>query len=349
MISAGHPIPALPDLCGPTPVTAGDERETFVRAADGGITYASNRVDFASAGVSPAGSLAGTGLVRPSPERILRRAGAVGAAVAPAARPQPLGPSGGQCPGAQVRGVPDAGGHRRRLRRPGPGTATGTDRRVEHPRAPAPRAGHSAASTAHGSSSTPSPKRRSSTPAGAAAAATRRSNRGGSRPATNPPGSVNRTRRSPGRSRATATTTCPPPGSTRFHRSKARTGPRLVTEESEPVQDGKPVVESDLAATTVERLLPGESKKNDNPGHWPGQGRPPASHQRPARPGARRSTSPGCGRLRTPQGAQLRDRPTPASSRKLKGLRGEPEGPSMCCVVVGPRVRRSGSWRAELA
>ncbi|GAA4980467.1 hypothetical protein [Kitasatospora paranensis] len=72
MISTSHPVPPLSDLSGPSLVAAGDERETFVRAADGGITYASNRVDFVPAGASLAGSLAGPRLVWPSLERILR-------------------------------------------------------------------------------------------------------------------------------------------------------------------------------------------------------------------------------------------------------------------------------------
>ncbi|WP_331768961.1 hypothetical protein OG948_34405 (plasmid) [Embleya sp. NBC_00888] len=50
---------------------------------------------------------------------------------------------------------------------------------------------------------------------------------------------------------------------TRFLRSKAWAGACLVTEEFKLVQDGKAVVGFDFAATTVEGLFLGESKKND--------------------------------------------------------------------------------------
>ncbi|MFE2869861.1 hypothetical protein [Embleya sp. NPDC059259] len=218
VISAGHPIPALPDLCGSTLVTAGDERETFVRAADGGITYASNRFDFVPAGASPAGSLAGPRLVWPSLERILRPAGKRArvtkrllgsrSAVEALAAPAPWALLSHWLPGHDRSALPaDSAWElksgvfltweaRPPLPATGPRQSSGRGSTRGAPAGSCAADWYSAATTAHGSSSTPSPKWHSSTPAGAAAAATRWSNHGGSRPATSPPGSTNCTRRS---------------------------------------------------------------------------------------------------------------------------------------------------------
>ncbi|KOV57567.1 hypothetical protein ADK64_38380 [Streptomyces sp. MMG1121] len=73
LTAANHPLPPLAAL-GPSTVTADDQNpwETFVRAADGGITYWSHRFDFVPSGASLAGSLASPKLAWPGIKRILQ-------------------------------------------------------------------------------------------------------------------------------------------------------------------------------------------------------------------------------------------------------------------------------------
>ncbi|MER5490490.1 hypothetical protein [Streptomyces sp. NPDC002490] len=68
-----HPIPPHPAL-GSSAVISPDQNpwETFVRAADGGITYWSHRFDFVPSGASLAGSLASPKLAWPGIKRILK-------------------------------------------------------------------------------------------------------------------------------------------------------------------------------------------------------------------------------------------------------------------------------------
>ena len=73
LTAANHPLPPLAAL-GSSAVIATDQNpwETFVRAADGGITYWSHRFDFVPSGASLAGSLASPKLAWPGIKRILR-------------------------------------------------------------------------------------------------------------------------------------------------------------------------------------------------------------------------------------------------------------------------------------
>ncbi|MFJ2751198.1 hypothetical protein [Streptomyces sp. NPDC087297] len=77
LTAGNHPLPPLTVL-GSSTVTASDQSpwETFVRAADGGITYWSHRFDFVPSGASLAGSLASPKLSWPSIRRILQVAAA---------------------------------------------------------------------------------------------------------------------------------------------------------------------------------------------------------------------------------------------------------------------------------
>ncbi|MFK0195882.1 hypothetical protein [Kitasatospora sp. NPDC090308] len=72
---ADHPLPPLPPLTDSALITADQSLwQTFVRAADGGITYWSHRFDFVAAGASLAGTLAAPKLVWPGIGSILERA-----------------------------------------------------------------------------------------------------------------------------------------------------------------------------------------------------------------------------------------------------------------------------------
>ncbi|MFI9749724.1 hypothetical protein [Streptomyces collinus] len=73
LTAANHPLPPLAAL-GSSAVIAADQNpwETFVRAADGGITYWSHRFDFVPSGASLAGSLASPKLAWPGIKRILQ-------------------------------------------------------------------------------------------------------------------------------------------------------------------------------------------------------------------------------------------------------------------------------------
>lgn len=87
-LTAGdHPVPPLHTLTSST-VMASDQNpwETFVRPADGGITYWSHRFDFVSAGASLAGRLAAPKLSWPSIKKLLQHAAeAQSAAIRPSA------------------------------------------------------------------------------------------------------------------------------------------------------------------------------------------------------------------------------------------------------------------------
>ncbi|MFD5815608.1 hypothetical protein [Streptomyces sp. NPDC127038] len=73
LTAANHPVPPLVVLESSTVMATGQNPwETFVRAADGGITYWSHRYDFVPSGASLAGSLASPGLAWPGIRRILR-------------------------------------------------------------------------------------------------------------------------------------------------------------------------------------------------------------------------------------------------------------------------------------
>ncbi|GGR07969.1 hypothetical protein [Kitasatospora griseola] len=72
---ANHPLPPLPELAAPAVTTADqDPWHTFVRAADGGITYWSHRFDFVPTGASLAGTLAAPKLLWPGIKKILHHA-----------------------------------------------------------------------------------------------------------------------------------------------------------------------------------------------------------------------------------------------------------------------------------
>ncbi|CAN3985919.1 hypothetical protein KPATCC21470_8651 [Kitasatospora purpeofusca] len=74
---ADHPLPPLPPLTGTALITADQSLwQTFVRAADGGITYWSHRFDFVASGASLAGTLAAPKLLWPGIGSILERAAA---------------------------------------------------------------------------------------------------------------------------------------------------------------------------------------------------------------------------------------------------------------------------------
>ncbi|WP_333761269.1 hypothetical protein [Streptomyces sp. IBSBF 2390] len=75
LTAANHPVPPLAVLRSSI-VLAADQNpwETFVRAADGGITYWSHRFDFVPRGASLAGSLASPKLSWPGIKRILKTA-----------------------------------------------------------------------------------------------------------------------------------------------------------------------------------------------------------------------------------------------------------------------------------
>uniref|UniRef100_UPI002F90FF1A hypothetical protein n=1 Tax=Kitasatospora indigofera TaxID=67307 RepID=UPI002F90FF1A len=70
-----HPLPPLPQLTGSALITADQNPwQTFVRAADGGITYWSHRFDFVPSGASLAGTLAAPKLAWPGIGKILEQA-----------------------------------------------------------------------------------------------------------------------------------------------------------------------------------------------------------------------------------------------------------------------------------
>ncbi|MFD7732163.1 hypothetical protein ACFV6F_17455 [Kitasatospora phosalacinea] len=72
---ADHPLPPLAPLTGAALITSDQSLwQTFVRAADGGITYWSHRFDFVASGASLAGTLAAPKLRWPSIGNILERA-----------------------------------------------------------------------------------------------------------------------------------------------------------------------------------------------------------------------------------------------------------------------------------
>ncbi|MGP3683179.1 hypothetical protein ACTVZO_00335 [Streptomyces sp. IBSNAI002] len=75
LTAKNHPVPPLHTLTG-SAVIAADHNpwETFVRPADGGITYWSHRFDFVSAGASLAGRLAAPRLSWPAIGRVLQHA-----------------------------------------------------------------------------------------------------------------------------------------------------------------------------------------------------------------------------------------------------------------------------------
>ncbi|MGW7569092.1 hypothetical protein ACWGJV_22785 [Streptomyces tendae] len=73
LTAANHPLPPLTTLGSSAVIaTAQSPWETFVRAADGGITYWSHRFDFVPSGASLAGSLASPKLAWPGIKRILQ-------------------------------------------------------------------------------------------------------------------------------------------------------------------------------------------------------------------------------------------------------------------------------------
>ncbi|WP_406109929.1 hypothetical protein [Kitasatospora purpeofusca] len=75
--SRGKAQPPLPPLTGTALITADQNLwQTFVRAADGGITYWSHRFDFVASGASLAGTLAAPKLLWPGIGSILERAAA---------------------------------------------------------------------------------------------------------------------------------------------------------------------------------------------------------------------------------------------------------------------------------
>jgi hypothetical protein len=70
---ADHPVPPLPQLTGDAVLAPGQSHwQTFVRAADGGLTYWSHRFDFVVAGASLAGTLAAPKLAWPGIKKILK-------------------------------------------------------------------------------------------------------------------------------------------------------------------------------------------------------------------------------------------------------------------------------------
>ncbi|MFF1777904.1 hypothetical protein [Streptomyces virginiae] len=77
LTARNHPVPPLHALTSPA-VIAADQNpwETFVRPADGGITYWSHRFDFVSAGASLAGRLAAPRLSWPAIGKVLQHAAA---------------------------------------------------------------------------------------------------------------------------------------------------------------------------------------------------------------------------------------------------------------------------------
>ncbi|MEV7863728.1 hypothetical protein AB0O86_34290 [Streptomyces hirsutus] len=78
LTATNHPVPPLGVLGSPAVTAPGQSPwETFVRAADGGITYWSHRYDFVPSGASLAGSLASPRLAWPGIKRILQAAGSV--------------------------------------------------------------------------------------------------------------------------------------------------------------------------------------------------------------------------------------------------------------------------------
>ncbi|NUW02348.1 hypothetical protein G6W50_21930 [Streptomyces sp. CAI 127] len=75
LICAEHPLPPLPELTTSALITADQSPwQTFVRAADGGITYWSHRFDFVASGASLAGTLAAPKLAWPGIRKILQQA-----------------------------------------------------------------------------------------------------------------------------------------------------------------------------------------------------------------------------------------------------------------------------------
>ncbi|MFJ3644473.1 hypothetical protein [Streptomyces murinus] len=73
LTAANHPVPPLAVLESSTVTAAGQNPwETFVRAADGGITYWSHRYDFVPSGASLAGSLSSPRLAWPGIKPILQ-------------------------------------------------------------------------------------------------------------------------------------------------------------------------------------------------------------------------------------------------------------------------------------
>ncbi|MEV7317345.1 hypothetical protein AB0N56_30865 [Streptomyces microflavus] len=75
LICADHPIPPLPELTTSALITPDQSPwQTFVRAADGGITYWSHRFDFVASGASLAGTLAAPKLAWPGIRKILQQA-----------------------------------------------------------------------------------------------------------------------------------------------------------------------------------------------------------------------------------------------------------------------------------
>ncbi|MEW2127903.1 hypothetical protein AB0891_29740 [Streptomyces sp. NPDC007259] len=89
LIAPSHPVPPLPVLGSPAVIATGQNPwETFVRAADGGVTYWSHRFDFVPSGASVAGSLASPRLSWPGIKNTLKiAASAQGAGI----RPSPAG------------------------------------------------------------------------------------------------------------------------------------------------------------------------------------------------------------------------------------------------------------------
>ncbi|MEU4890498.1 MULTISPECIES: hypothetical protein [Streptomyces] len=89
LTAPSHPVPQLPALGSHAVIATGQNPwETFVRAADGGVTYWSHRFDFVPSGASLAGSLASPRLAWPGIKRILQAtASAQGAVI----RPSPAG------------------------------------------------------------------------------------------------------------------------------------------------------------------------------------------------------------------------------------------------------------------
>ncbi|MFF1676124.1 hypothetical protein ACFVYG_08835 [Streptomyces sp. NPDC058256] len=73
LTAANHPVPPLPVLDSSAVTATGQNPwETFVRAADGGITYWSHRYDFVPSGASLAGTLAAPKLAWPGIKRVLQ-------------------------------------------------------------------------------------------------------------------------------------------------------------------------------------------------------------------------------------------------------------------------------------